>query len=240
MNKKILLSILAAIYMVPETMAEPVVQATGGLGYAQYEFEGYEKFSYPILDLGVNVGWSDFFFRLGTTLPVSDGSASGSDDFGSRDDTLNRTVLNINFGYRFYNSLAAFIGINYAQNSVDTSYETNYSGITSVKTDTEELGYHVGLAGSLYSWNNIGVLTAKGAISLANMNISYSDNIGQSFSVDSSSGDGYVVGIGWLGLINNSMTYYINFDLYRYSYEFENIDFKSNETDLKAGIAYTF
>lgn len=231
---------LAATCIVTEISADPIVQVTGGLGYSNYEFEHYDTFAYPVLDLGVNVGWSDYFLHIGTSLPISDGTASGSDDIGKHDDSLSRTTMSLNVGYRFYHSLAAFIGINYANSTVDTDYQPNGYGINSVSNKIKELGYHIGLAGTLYQWENYGALNAKGALSLAKMDISYSDNTGQSFSWNSSSGNGYTLGIGWLGLINDSLTYYIDLDLYRYSYKINGNNFKSNETDMKAGIGYVF
>lgn len=238
MKTRILSSVVAMLISTGIIQADPIVMTTAGLGYSSYEYNDYSTFEYPFLDLSVNVGWSNIYVAFNANLPLSEADTSTFDDDweSRREDTLHRNQYAADIGYKFDIGVAVFAGINYADSKIDTRYTDI---LFTVETGTKETGYHIGIAGQIYSWNGIGSINAKAAYALTNIDISYSDNQQQSFSLDGN-GDGYLFGVGWFGIITENLNYYLDFDGYRYSYDVKDVSFDSNQFNYKVGLSYIF
>ncbi len=220
--KKSILSIAAAAILATVSSADAVQMVNAGVGYNSYEYTdaGWDTFTYTILDLSYNIGWERFYISANAMLPLTDGKSDENEEMYKT--ALERYQYSVNFGYRlnFYN-LSIFSGINYMPSTLTVTQPGNV-----VEVDLTETGLHLGLAGSLYTVENIGTITAKIAISQGTLDI----------NGDEYDGIGYLYGLGWIGEINYNMNYYINLDGYNYSYD----DLDSSAMTIKAGIGYMF
>lgn len=223
--KRLNLSLLAASMLFAVSALGGQSQATAGLGTAAYEYddEGWPSYNYQFLDLGYSYGISDFYLNLNAMLGITEGEG----DIVDTPSTFSRNQYSVNIGYRFTLRVSMFTGVNYAKSEQTIDY-----GFDSNKWDITELGYHLGVAGSMLYFEGVGSLNGKLAYSFAN-----------TFEVDDykADGSGIVFGLGWTGFISRSLGYYVNVDGYSYGYTDDNDeDTKSDLLSLKAGVSYNF
>jgi len=229
----------ATVLLTSSAQAESLVLVSAGVGQSSYEFEDYSTFTYPFLDLGVNVGAEHIYVNFNAYIPLSGADTSNYDNgFATqRDDTMSRYQYSANIGYRFDMGIAVFTGINYADSNIDTYYKNLSLDVT---TKMKETGYHLGLAGSLYTWEGVGAINIKAAYSITNLDLGISYSDGRKSLSKAYDGTGYLFGLGWFGVITQSLTYYLNVDGYRYSYDINGDYYDSNQLSYKAGLGYVF
>jgi hypothetical protein len=239
MKYKIFSMLSATVLLISSVSADSLILATAGVGQSNYEFEDYSSFSYPFLDLGLNIGIEHIYMSLNANIPLSDADSSKYDKgfVTQRDDTMSRYQYSANIGYRFDMGIAVFTGINYADSNIDTFYKNLSLDVT---TKMKETGYHLGLAGSLYTWEGVGAINIKAAYSITNLDLDISYSDGRKTFSKAYDGTGYLFGLGWFGVITQNWTYYLNVDGYRYSYDIDGDNYDSNQLSYKAGLGYIF
>ena len=231
--KKSILSIVAITVLATSSFAgESSQMLSAGLGTTNYSYADND-FSYSIVDLGYNIGWDEYYININAMLPISEDQGP----FFANTVNFKRSQYSVNFAYRLKSiGISIFSGANFAYNTITDQYRNYNDG---------ETGFHVGVAGAIYTWDNIGTFTAKGALSASQMDYADYDtakNIPVTYTTD---GFGYLFGLGLVGSISDNLTYNINLD--GYSYYYNNIpeinylvDRVNFSTTLKAGVGYTF
>lgn len=230
MMKKSLLGVLAVSVFSIHAYAEVSQVLSAGLGTATYEYTEIDSFNYNVLDLGYSIGWESIYISTNAMLSISEGSGSLEFDpeYPPADVTFKRSQYSVNLGYRFENAIALFTGINYADSQMDIAYYGEPYDI-----EITEVGIHVGVAGTVYAWENIGAITAKAAVSASTMDVAVPDPDVENVN---ESGYGYLFGLGWSGVFTDDLGYYLNFDGYAYSYE----ETDSSFSIFRAGVNYMF
>ncbi len=236
--KKGILSVIAATFLATSSYAGATHMLQAGVGYSNYSYntgdqmsEAMDDFSYAVVDLGYSVGWESIYININALLPITNGEDSALINVPgvgnvNIDTELERSQYSLNIGYRLGSRFAIFVGTNYADSTVDMKVFGMSDSIS-----LEETGYHLGMAGTLFSVGEAGAVTAKVAISQGEL------------KYDGGSDDsiGYLYGIGWIGFISNNVNYYINLDGYSYTYEPDNAaNYESTSMTAKAGVGYTF
>jgi len=217
MKHKIMALLMTAMCSTHVYAEESSLQLTAGLGHANYEYEGWESFSYQFADIGLNYGISDYFITVNAMVPITDGEATTAGNAL----TLQRNQYNVNAGYRITDQIAAFAGVNIANSDIESS--------TGANTTIDETGIHFGVAGTIFA-SESGALNAKLAYSVTSMDI----------SANSFDGNGFVFGIGWTGFLADRWSYSLNFDGYNYVYDISGIDSTSRLFSAKASLGYMF
>ena len=223
--KKSILSIVAITVLATSSFAEEANShmITAGMGVTNYSYDGVD-FTYGIVDLGYNIGWGSYYINVNAMLPISEDEGYYID----RSMLLQRSQYSLNLAYRLDMGIALFTGINYANNfreDADLSY-----------TDSE-IGAHLGVAGVIYTWENVGALTGKAAFSISQLDYSSANN-----GILTQTGIGYLFGLGLVGSITDDISYNINIDGYSYTYEETSSlsETTAMSTTLKAGVGYMF
>lgn len=217
-------------------------QATAGAGTAsyKYDFEGWPTYNYQFLDIGLNAGIENYYLSLNAMVPVTNAKGDITNQGSSFESEFTRYQYSANIGYRIYPRFSVFAGANLASSELSVASRELSIKSTDYVTITE-VGYHIGIAGAPFYFQNVGAVTAKLGFSFGNsFKVDFSDEVGGGSYTDN--GNGFVFGIGWNGIITKTWGYYINLDGYSYAYKSKETDENTNSTlgTLKAGIGYNF
>lgn len=229
-------SIAALAVLTAASATAAQFQATAGLGTAgyKYDFEGWPTYNYQFLDFGFNAGIEDFYLNFNAMVPITVSKEEFEDT--KVETEFVRYQYSLNLGYRIYPRFSVFAGVNYAQSGLSIASE-DFAII-------DEIGYHVGIAGAPFYFQNVGAITAKLGFSFGNsFKVDFAQDLNDNGAIDyTENGSGVVFGIGWSGIITREWSYYFNFDGYSYSYKNDDYDSttKSTLATLKAGVGYAF
>jgi hypothetical protein len=215
-----------------------------GSQYYEYKVAGSSdvnsEVDYVFGGLGITGQIGKFFVDLYGQTNLTEGEDDDPNAGSGRETTVDRSEVNLTAGYAFTRNVTAFGGLKYANNQIDSEFNSG----TTIDIETDYFGPFAGLA-LTFPIASVGALSINGSVAYLDgeETVENTSTLQQVF-VNDGKALGYAVGLGWSGRFGpatSALGYGIGLDYSTYDFEEDGDDeFKEKTARFRGEVKYRF